>query len=531
MSKIKSSRQSHFAVTPAVNHPRAAYNCDHGYKASFNAGKLIPFFWDEVSPGDTHKVSATAFLRFATLLFPIMDNVKFYTHYFFIPTRLIWANSRKFFGEQVNPGDSIDYTVPSMTSTVTTGYTENSIFDYFGLPTKVAGYEHISLPLRGYNLCYNEWFRDQNLQDSVTVNTGDSSDPTTDYSLLSSCKLRDYFTSGLPFTQKGNPITIPLGTQAPVISDGSNPRFNTGTQDLQLQTTSGLSTTSWGPTPSSTSNVLFGLMADTSATGLLADLTAATSATINDLRNSFQVQRFLERDARNGTRYAELINSHFGVHFPDLRYRPEYLGGSSDPMHVSVVAQTSGTGQTGQNTPQANLSGIGTGVLHDHGYSKSFTEHGYVIGIILARADLNYQQGLNKKWTRSVRYDYPWPVLAHLGEQPILNKELYIQGTANPTEDEAVFAYNERYAECRYRPSVITSLFRSNATLSLDAWHLAQDFGSLPTLNSAFIVDNPPTDRVKATTTDPDFIMDMQIKQTTVSCLPAYSVPGYIDHF
>lgn len=531
MSKIQSSRQSHFAITPAVNHPRAAYNCDHGYKATFNAGKLIPFFWDEVSPGDTHKVSTTAFIRFATLLFPLLDNVRFYTHYFFVPTRLVWDNSKKFFGEQVNPGDSIDYTVPSMTSTVTTGYDEGSIFDYFGLPTKVAGYDHISLPLRCYNLCFNEWFRDQNIQDSVTVNTGDTSDAATDYTLLSSCKIRDYFTSGLPFTQKGNPVTIPLGTTAPVIGDTVNaPNWTNDANTYQMFMNSGDPHVAWGGTPSSSGTSALKLSNQT-ASGMIVDLSEASSATINDLRNSFQVQRFLERDARNGTRYSELVNSHFGVNFPDLRYRPEYLGGSSDPLHISVVAQTSGTGQTGQVTPAASLSGFGTAVLHDHGYNKSFTEHGYVIGIILARADLNYQQGLNKKWTRSIRYDYPWPVLAHLGEQPILNKELYVQGTAGGTADEGVFAYNERYAECRYRPSVITSLFRSNATLSLDAWHLAQDFADLPTLSPTFIVDNPPTDRVKATTGDPDFIMDMQIRQTTVSCLPAYSVPGYIDHF
>ncbi|QXP08449.1 MAG: major capsid protein [Arizlama microvirus] len=522
MSRIQSSRQNHFAITPAANHPRSAFKCDHGYKTTFNAGYLIPFLWDEVQPGDTFKVSATAFIRFATLLFPLMDNCRFYTHYFFVPTRLIWNNSRKFFGEQANPGDSIAYTVPKMVAPVG-GYAEGSIYDYLGLPTKVAGFSHISLPLRSFNIIYNEWFRDQNLQNSVTELKDDANDPVATYNLLRSCKIRDYFTSGLPSAQKGNPVSISLTGNAPVIGDGTQMKIYPNGAPLDIRGVTG-----------STNTMLF-----TGATmvpgtainfsgGAIADLSNVTAANINQLRTAFQIQRFLERDMRNGTRYAELVNSHFGVHFPDLHYRPLYLGGSNDPLNISVVAQTSGTGQTGQTTPLANLAGYGTAVLHDHGFTQSFTEHGIVMGIIVARADINYQNGLNRKWSRSIRYDYPWPVFAHLGEQAVLNKEIYTQGTA---ADDQVFCYQERYAENRYFPNLVTSLFRSNATGTLDSWHLAQDFSSLPTLGATFIVDNPPTTRVKATASDPDFIMDMQIRQTVVSCLPSYSVPGYIDHF
>lgn len=528
MHSAGSSRQNHFANVPTSYHQRSAFNCDHTYKATFNSGLLIPFFWDEVSPGDTFKVKATAFIRFATLLFPLLDNVRFYTYYFFCPTRLLWDNARKFFGEQANPADSIAFNVPFMTATAGTGYTESTIFDYFGLPTKIPGYTHISLPLRMYNRVWNEWFRDQNIQNSVTMRTSDGSDVPGDFTLLSSCKIRDYFTSCLPFTQKGTALTIPLGTTAPIIRTPGGASgwvlYTAGTNST-LASQTGFSSDGSAVIRAAASNNAINV---DPAGSLLADLTDATAATINSLRAAFQVQRFLERDARNGTRYSELVYSHFGVQFHDLSYRPLYLGGSSDPMNISVVAQTAPA--SGGSTKLASLAGFGTAVLHDHGFTHSFTEHGYVLGLIVARADITYQQGLNRKWSRSTRYDYPWPVFAHLGEQAVRNKEIYCEGTGG-TDDANTFGYQEMYAENRYRPNILVGLFRSNATGSIDSWHLAQNFVSLPTLGDTFIKDNPPTTRVKATSTDPDFIMDMRISQTTVSCLPTYSVPGYIDHF
>lgn len=532
--RLRSAQQHNFSVVPQVHRPRSAFKCDHGYKTTFNNGYWIPFFWDEVNPGDTFKVRLTAFIRFATLLFPLMDNVKFYTNYFFVPNRLTWENWKKFMGEQVNPSDSIAFTVPKMTSPAVTGYTEGTIYDYLGLPTNIPGYDHISLPLRAYNQIYNYWLRDENLINSVPVNIGNTADADTDYVLRRSNKIRDYFTSALPFAQKGTAVPLPLGTTAPIIKNPAgapynNPIITDATNDAPISgALSSQAVTGYFLGNGGVNAAMF----DPNGS-LVANLASATAATVNDIRTAFQIQRFLERDARSGTRYSESLQSHWGVSDPQeavLQY-PQFLGGSSSPLNIHVVAQNSGTGQTGQTTPLASLAGFGTAVIQDSGFSKSFTEHGIVMGLITARADLNYQQGLNRKWSRSVRYDYPYPVFAHLGEQPVLNKEIYVQGTANPTQDAQIFGYQERYAENRFYPNLITGLFKTSATGSLDSWHLAQSFSSLPTLGQTFIEDNAPTTRVKATSSDPDFIMDAIIHQTLVSVLPTYSVPGLIDHF
>jgi hypothetical protein len=495
-------------------------------KTTFDAGYLVPILVDEALPGDTFNLNITAFARMATPIFPIMDNVYMDTHFFAVPVRLIWDNWKKFNGEQVDPGDSIDYTVPTMTAPGV-GYSNQTLHDYFGIPTQVGNLEHNSLWHRSYNLVWNEWFRDQNLQDSVQVDKGDGPDTYTNYELLKRGKRHDYFTSCLPWPQKGDAVDLPLGSYADVITSGEQIYFEGYTNpstEKALKTGTGGASQLYLDNYSGTSgdSLKFG----TTSTGLRTDLTSATSATINQLREAFQIQKLLERDARGGTRYTEIVKAHFGVTSPDARLqRPEYLGGGSTPVNVTPIEQTSSTDAT---SPQGNLAAMATASITNHGFTKSFTEHCVILGLVSVRADLTYQQGLNRCFSRQTRYDFYWPALSHIGEQAVLNKEIYADGSA---ADDNVFGYQERYAEYRYKPSMITGKFRSNDANSLDAWHLSQEFSSLPGLNSTFIEENPPLDRVIAVPSEPHFIFDSYISMKCARPMPVYSVPGKIDHF
>lgn len=525
--------QHSFAQIPQVNTARSQFNRSFAVKDTFNFDQLVPVFCDEVLPGDTINLNVKHFARLAPQVVPLLDNMYLDYFFFFVPNRLVWDNWEKFNGAQDNPGDSTSFLVPTITSTNTTDFGVGTIYDHFGIPTGVSGIKINALPLRAYNLIWNQWFRDENLQNSITVSKGNGPDAPNLYTLKKRAKKHDYFTSALPWPQKGAAVTLPIGTSAPVISTGETPFFRSQTGAISGALVGNNLTKSSlyiNGMDGTAREFKFGDVAG-DKTGLKADLSSATAATINQFRLAIMTQSLLELDARGGTRYVEILKAHFNVISPDFRLqRPEFLASATTYITQHPVAQTSATLEG--ETPQANLAAFSTSANMGNkvGFSKSFVEHGYVIGLIQARADVTYQQGLNKMWSRSTRYDFFWPKLQELGEQTILNKEIYAQGTS---VDDEVFGYQERYAEYRYKPSEIRGQFRSQYAQSLDVWHLAQEFGALPALNSSFIESSTPIDRslVVPDPSYPAILFDAYFEMKHARPMVTYGVPATLGRF
>lgn len=548
---MKSVMKHLFSQIPKAQISRSVFDRSHGWKSTFDSGYLVPFLVDEVLPGDSYKVKFNFLARLSTPIVPTMDNLFLDTFYFFVPYRLLWKHWEQFNGQQDYPGASTDYLVPQTTAPANTGFPVGSLEDYMGLPTGVKGIKANELAARAYALIWNEWFRDENLQNPINLSTyaeistasglddvglGDAGF-TGSHKLLRRGKRHDYFTSALPWPQKGPGVEIGLAGTAPISGSARAGIYSLGahTSESEYPLYGGILGFNASALSGSFINHASPRVSQTGTANLpitgTVDLSTTTAATINSLRQAFQIQKLYERDARGGTRYTEILRSHFGVVSPDSRLqRPEYLGGSESPVIINPVVQNSATGSAGAETPQGNLAAYGlvSSTSAKHGFTKSFVEHGIIIGLLNVRADLTYQQGIPRMFSRRTRFDFYWPVLAHLGEQAILNKEIYAQGNS---KDDEVFGYQERYAEYRYFPSMITGKLRSTDPQSLDVWHLSQKFDNLPTLSAQFIQDNPPVNRILAVQNEPQFIIDSYIQMKCARPMPVYGVPGLVDHF
>lgn len=525
-----------FSMVPGREVPRSTFMMEHTLKTTFDAGYLIPIYTREVMPGDDFTLQMTAFARLATFTVVPMDNLHFETFFFYVPYRILWTNWVKMHGEQDNPGDSISYTTPQIVSKAS-GYDINSLYDYFGLPTlgqltAAATYSHSALPIRAYAKIYDDWFRDENLQNSILPSKGDGPDLYTAYTLLVRGKRKDYITGALPSPQKGNTaVSLPLGTSAPIKYGPNIAGTTVAGNYVNAHVTAGSLSQFYNST---TVGTLGAANAASTDHNMYADLSTATAATIDALNLAAQIQVVLQRDARGGTRYVEQIWSHFKVRNPDFRMqRAEYLGGGHSNVTTEAIPQTSATGLTGGTTPFGTLSATGAVRAGNHGFRQAFTEWGVVIGLANVRADITYQQGVQRFWNSVTRYDYYLPAFAQLGEQAIYNRELYAKGDGN---DALVFGYQERWAHERYHPSQITGLFRSTAASTIDVWHYAQNFGSLPTLNTTFIQDGTQavlsrSVAVGSGANGKQILLDALFRVRATRPLPMFSVPQLASRF
>ena len=548
-------RQKRFSELPSAETERSTFDMSHAWKGTMDYNRIVPILLQEVLPGDTFSCSTTVFARLATPLKPFFDNIKADIHYFFVPNRLVWDNWQYFMGERKDPTDNPDdFSVPLVRCDMENTRAGFSLVDYFGLPLQerdVGEEDRLlvnAMPFRGYQLIFNEWYRNQNLQAEIPINTGDDTEDANDFldgvaAVRFRHKRADYFTRALPWPQKGDPVFLPLDSRAPIRGIGvTDQNWNdqpiTDVIDSTYDVTGGADLTyskhkevggdnsnvhmrgRWSTLPDE------GPPDGTERPWVEAWLDSATATTINDLRTAVQIQRMLERDARSGTRYIEIILAHFNVQSPDARLqRPEFLGSGRGYLNINPVAATVAQ----EDIPQGNLSAVGTATIKG-GFTHSFVEHGFLFGLLSCRADLTYQNGVDRFWNRKTRYDYYWPALSHLGEQEILNQEIFWSDT-DEEQNQEIWGYQERYAEYRYQPSRITGLFRSNYVSSLDVWHLAQDFDTLPVLNPQFTIENAPLDRVIAVPSEPHLLVDAWHEMRATRAMPVYSVPGLMDHF